>query len=200
MNFILSFWGLLVNYVDFWEVWREVVELDIEVIDILKEINREGYETPLRLVAKIISKKINVSNITLEKEFVDKVYAIMKPKRCSIEFISWLRGFGKFGVLSNTQCKCFIKDFFTHVGIHPDVLVTSDSIILRKPRRSVFRYILKRIKAEPYNTIYIGDSFEDLGAMGVGMFTVIVGESGGHMNFSDLCEAWRWLRESLTKD
>jgi len=65
-----------------------------------------------------------------------------------------------------------------------DALITSDVLLRRKPLKPVFIYALRKIGAEPHETVYVGDGEEDLGAMAAGLLTVMVGREGGHVSFS----------------
>jgi hypothetical protein len=113
MNFLLSFWGLLVQEVDFWEVWRKVLYRhgDPHMVNVVSwvvaEVNKAGYEIPLRAVAKVFSSKLGVNPSMLVKEFVEEVKIRLAPTPCATEFLKWARGRGKVAILSNTPCRCF---------------------------------------------------------------------------------------------
>jgi putative hydrolase of the HAD superfamily len=96
-------------------------------------------------------------------------------------------------VVSNTPCRCFPELFLEASGVAVDALITSDVLLRRKPFKLVFMYALRKIGAEPHETVYVGDGEEDLGAIAVGLLTVMVGREGGHVSFPSLCDAWRWL-------
>lgn len=195
MNFIISFWGLLAERIDFWGVWREVVNSPVvdEVAWVVNQINSAGYEVPLRAVAQALAYKTGVESRVLAQLFIERVKARIKPAQCLGEFYSWLRERGKIAVLSNTPCKCFIEDFLREYKISVDLILTSDVLLKRKPLKQVFKYALSKLGAQPQNTILFGDGVEDLGALGLGIFTITIGVEGGHLSFPSLCHAAKWL-------
>ncbi|ACB40377.1 HAD family hydrolase [Pyrobaculum neutrophilum] len=202
MIFILSFWGLLAERVDFWEVWRNVLgrrDLVEEVSWFVEEVNAAGYEVPLQAVARLFAKRAGGDPRELAGRFVEEVSARLAPRPCAVDFLRWLRGRWRFAVLSNTPCRCFPRLFLERWGVEADLVATSDVLLRRKPSKAVFRYVLGRLGVEPHEAVYVGDGEEDLGAMGLGLFTIMVGSRGGHLDFPTLCEAWSWVRANLAK-
>jgi putative hydrolase of the HAD superfamily len=199
MNFVVSFWGLLVRRVDFWDVWRTVLSRhgSDKVVDstswVFEEIYGAGYEVPLRAVAKVFSAGVGGDPAVLFKEFVEEVQKRLSPMPCAVEFLKWARERGRVAILSNTPCRCFVESFLESSGGAVDAVVTSDVLLRRKPLKPVFTYALRKIGAEPHETVYVGDGEEDLGAMAAGLLTVMVGREGGHVSFPSLCEAWKWM-------
>ncbi len=199
MNFVVSFWGLLVRRVDFWDVWRTVLSRhgSDKVVDftswIFEEIYGAGYEVPLRVVAKVFSAVTGGDPAVLFKEFVEEVQKRLSPMPCAVEFLKWARERGRVAILSNTPCRCFVEFFLKNSGLAVDAVVTSDALLRRKPLKPVFMYALRKIGAKPHETVYVGDGEEDLGAMAAGLLTVMVGREGGHVSFPSLCDAWKWL-------
>lgn len=203
MNYILSFWGLLVDRLDFWEIWRSVLgrsDFVNEISHFVNEVNMAGFEIPLKAVARIFASKTGKNPTELIRRFIEKTMSQLTPKPCVIDFLRSIKGDGKVAILSNTPCRCFIELFLSKWSVEADLVITSDIILRRKPSRAVFKYALRRLGTEPHEVIYIGDSEEDLGAMGVGLFTIIVGSYGGHVNFPSLCELQNWLIENLGKN
>ncbi|MGB9704063.1 MAG: HAD family hydrolase [Pyrobaculum sp.] len=201
MNFITSFWGLVVERINFWDVWREIVDAHVvdEVAWVVEKIQSAGYEVPLGAVARALSHRSGLDHRFLAARFMDLVNRRMKPAPCVHEFFSALASRGRVAVLSNTPCRCFIDSFLKERNLHVDLVLTSDMLLRRKPSRSVFKFALSKLGAEPHSAVYIGDSVEDLGALGLGILTVIVGAEGGHLNFPDLCSAARWLSTGLER-
>lgn len=195
MNFLVSFWGLLVERVDFWEVWRGLVphETVEKVVHVVSQINSAGYEVPLRVLVRIFARETGADTSALGSEYVERVKSLMKPRRCVGDFITQLKKRGKVAVLSNTPCRCFVKEFLTEAGLEVDMVLTSDVLLRRKPHKSVFKYALAKLGSRPHETVYFGDGEEDLGALAAGLFTVMVGYDGGHMSLPSLCEAVEWV-------
>jgi putative hydrolase of the HAD superfamily len=199
MNFVVSFWGLLVRRVDFWDVWRTVLSRHggHEVVDfiswVFEEIYAAGYEVPLRAVAKVFSAGVRSDPAVLFKEFVEEVQKQLSPMPCAVEFLKWAEERGRVAILSNTPCRCFVEFFLKNSGVVVDAVVTSDVLLRRKLLKPVFTYALRKIGAKPHETVYVGDGEEDLGAMAAGLLTVMVGKEGGHVSFPSLCDAWKWL-------
>ena len=195
MNFIVSFWGLLVERVDFWEAWRGLVphETVEKVAYLVNQINSAGYEVPLRVLVRIFARETGADTSALGSKYVERVKTLMKPRRCVGEFITQLKKRGKVAVLSNTPCRCFVKEFLTEAGLEVDMVLTSDILLRRKPLKSVFKYALAKLGSRPYEAVYFGDGEEDLGALAVGLFTVTIGFEGGHLSFPSLCDASEWV-------
>lgn len=195
MNFLISFWGLLVERIDFWEVWRGVVDTSAveEVAWVVEQIQRAGYEVPLDAVAHVLAHRTSHSHKSLATAFTEAVRTLMKPMPCLQEFYSAIASRGRIAILSNTPCRCFIEDFLDRYRLHVDAILTSDVLLRRKPSKSVFRFALSRLRAQPHKVVYFGDGPEDLGALGVGVFTVMVGADGGHISLPDLCNAANWV-------
>ena len=103
MNFVVSFWGLLVRRVDFWDVWRTVLSKhgSHEVVDstswVFEEIYGARYEVPLRVVAKVFSAGVRSDPAVLFKEFVEEVQKQLSPMPCAVEFLKWARERGAGG-------------------------------------------------------------------------------------------------------
>jgi len=206
MNFLASFWGLLVRQVDFWDAWRDVLRKhgDSSVVNavawVVEGVNNAGYEIPLRAIAGVMASKTGGDPALLAREFTEEVKSRLTPMPCAVEFLRWAKEVGKVAVVSNTPCRCFPKFFLEANGVAVDALVTSDVLLRRKPLKPVFTYALGRIGARPHEAVYIGDGEEDLGAMGAGLLTIMVGREGGHLSFPTLCDAWSWIRANLAKD
>jgi len=206
MNFLVSFWGLLVRHVDFWDVWREVLRRhgDSGVVDVVawvvEGVNDAGYEVPLRAIARVMASKTGGDPALLAREFIEEVKSRLALMPCSVEFLKWAKEVGRVAVVSNTPCRCFPELFLEANGVAVDALVTSDVLLRRKPLKPVFIYALEKIGARPHEAVYIGDGDEDLGAMGAGLLTIMVGREGGHLSFPTLCDAWSWVRANLAKD
>jgi putative hydrolase of the HAD superfamily len=206
MNFLVSFWGLLVRQVDFWGTWRDVLHRrgDSGVVDavawVVEGVNNAGYEVPLRAIARVIASKTGGDPALLAREFIEEVKSRLTPMPCAVEFLRWAKEAGMVAVVSNTPCRCFPELFLEASGVAVDALITSDVLLRRKPLKPVFTHALRRIGARPHEAVYIGDGDEDLGAMGAGLLTIMVGREGGHLSFSTLCDAWSWVKANLAKD
>lgn len=184
---------------DFWGTWRDVLHGrgGSGVVDavawVVEGVNNAGYEVPLRAIAKVIASKTCGDPVLLAREFIEEVKSRLTPMPCAVEFLRWAKEAGKVAVVSNTPCRCFPELFLEASGVAVDALITSDVLLRRKPLKPVFIYALRKIGAEPHETVYVGDGEEDLGAMAAGLLTVMVGIEGGHVSFPSLCDAWRWL-------
>ncbi|MFN7105313.1 MAG: HAD family hydrolase [Pyrobaculum sp.] len=206
MNYLLSFWGLLAPPVDFWNELSQVLgghisnpgEVITQVAWVVEGIRSTGYEVPLRTVVRIVAERIGVDPLELEEEYIRHISQKVKPAPCSLEFLQWAKARGVVAIVSNTPCICFIKNFLDGHRVEINNVYTSDLLLRRKPSRRVFRYVLRRLNIEPSDAIYIGDGEDDLGAMAVGLFTIIVGRGDmGHLSLPDLCEVRRWLEENI---
>jgi len=198
MNVITSFWGLLAQPVDFWGELKATVGNDNAVEQVrvvVEEIRATGVEVPLRSVISAVAHMAGVEARELWNRYVAQVLGKIRETTCAVEFIKWASSAGKVAILSNTPCKCFITAFLEAHGLRVNLVLTSDVMLKRKPLKSVFMYALRRLGAEAHDTVYVGDSEEDLGAMALGMLTIIVGREGGHASFNDLCQARSWLEQ-----
>ncbi len=80
-----------------------------------------------------------------------------------------------------------------------DVIVTSESVGVKKPNRKVFEFALEQAKAIPQESLMIGDSYEAdiLGALNVGMeaihFAAIDADTNGVLRIKTLEELKQYL-------
>ncbi|MEZ0318654.1 MAG: HAD family hydrolase [Pyrobaculum sp.] len=201
ITFITSFWGLLAKPVDIWSVLEELAGDQVvnQVRWVIEGVQSWGYEIPLHVLAGIIAHKAGLDPRALMREATARVSSRLEPMDCSLEFLKKARERGRVAILSNTPCKCFIQLFLSTYGVEVDGLFTSDVLLRRKPLRPVFKYVLRKLGAQPHEAIYIGDEEADLGAMGVGLFTILVGRGGGHLSFQNLCELTAWIEELKDK-
>ncbi|MEM1597102.1 MAG: HAD family hydrolase [Pyrobaculum sp.] len=200
ITFIASFWGLLAKPVDVWSVLEKLAgDRDVvgQVRWVVEGVQSWGYEIPLRVLAGIVAQKTGLDPRRLMNEAVAEISTRLVPTDCALEFLKKARERGRVAILSNTPCRCFIQHFLVTYGVEVDGLFTSDVLLRRKPLRPVFRYVLGKMGAQPHEAVYVGDGEADLGAMGVGLFTIMVGRGGGHASFQNLCELNRWIDEEL---
>lgn len=200
ITFITSFWGLLARPVDIWSVLEELAG-DRGVVNqikwVVEGVQSWGYEVPLQALAGIVAHKAGLDPRALMAEVVAKISTRVEPTDCALEFLKKARERGRVAILSNTPCRCFIQHFLDTHGVEVDGLFTSDVLLRRKPLRPVFRYVLKKLGARPHEAIFVGDGDSDLGAMGLGLFTIMVGRGGGHASFQNLCELNAWVDKEL---
>lgn len=105
------------------------------------------------------------------------------------EFIKDISGKYRISILSNTHYpnliyknleKMKIKEFFYKI-------YTSVELLIRKPNREIFEYVLKDLCLSEKNTIFVGDSYNDdyIGAKSVKMDCYLIDKPGKHPELNE---------------
>lgn len=115
---------------------------------------------------------------TAVNTFFEDYLTSLKLRPCARKMLQKTFARHKQGLISNFTYAPVIHAGLRNLGIGCffNVILVSEDVGWRKPRKEIFELALKRLKTEAQETIYIGDSpLEDIrGAKTVGMRTVFV--------------------------
>ncbi len=131
-----------------------------------------------RALAKC-SRKIDPRETRSLVEFFFSKVGKTPPRPEALDVLTKLRERGFIlGVISNVDTQTLYKELEGANLLNLlDVVVSSEEVGAYKPSPLPFREALKRAKVTADQAIYIGDRARDiLGAKGVGMITVLIGE------------------------
>lgn len=121
------------------------------------------------------------------KDFIDT----LQLRRGAKNLIKTAAKHGRVGLVSNFTCAPVIYKSLRHLGLNElfQAVLVSDEFGWRKPSERIFKEALIKLKVQPNEAVYIGDSpIEDMkGAIDAGLKTVFV--SSQFFSLDDLLES-----------
>ena len=169
------------NAENFWEAFREEMGefYSKGIMDAKFQRLHDAYEGMMRGALAKCFRKIDARDARSLVEFFFSKVAETPPRPEAVEVLTKLRERGFIvGVISNVDTQTLYQELKGANLLNLlDVVVSSEEVGAYKPGPLPFREALKRAKVTAHQAIYIGDRARDfLGAKGVGMTTVLIGE------------------------
>jgi len=169
------------NVENFWEAFREEMrEFYLKgIMDAKFQRLHDVYEGIVERALAKCSRKINSRETRSLVEFFFSKVAETPPRPEAVEVLTKLRERGFIlGVISNVDTQTLYKELKGANLLNLiDVVVSSEEVGAYKPSPLPFREALNRANVTADQAMYIGDRARDiLGAKGVGMITVLIGE------------------------
>jgi len=169
------------NVENFWEAFREEMrEFYLKgIMDAKFQRLHDAYEGIVERALAKCSRKIDAMEARSLVEFFFSKVAETPPRPEATEVLTKLGERGLIvGVISNVETQTLYQVLKGANLLNLlDVIVSSEEVGAYKPNSLPFREALKRAKVAARQAVYIGDRARDmLGAKGVGMTTVLIGE------------------------
>ena len=135
------------------------------------------------------------------------LYEGTRPYQGMPEFIAWLNAQGiRWGIVTNKPA-FLTEPLMAQVAVlpHCGVIVSADTLPVRKPHPDPMFYACAQLGVEPAECLYVGDHIRDIEAgRAAGMRTAIAGwgymdpaeataEWGADWNFDDVAALHQWL-------
>jgi len=166
---------------NFWEAFREemIAFYSKGIINAKFQRLHDAYGGIMGRALAKCSRKIDPSETRSLVEFFFSKVAETPPRPEAVEVLTKLRERGFIvGVVSNVDTETLYRELKGANLLNLlDVVVSSEEVRAYKPSPLPFREALKRAKVAARQAVYISDRARDmLGAKGVGMVTVFIGE------------------------